>query len=83
MRDKTLTESREDFGLRMVRSYHRTLLGYANRDVEMRKSLQDSDCMPFLWQYGVAQMITKGKETMKELAQTIATLRKDYNCVTY
>ena len=78
-----MIERRKDFGLRMIRSYHGTLLSYANRDVKMRASLQDSEFMPFLWRHEVAQMITEGRETMKELAQTIATLRKDYGCVTY
>lgn len=71
------------YPLYLIRRYHKTLLSYANRDVSMRKMLLDAEHMPFLWKSEVAQMITEGRETMKELAQTIATLRKDYGCVDY
>ena len=71
------------YPLYLIRRYHKMLLGYANRTVQMKRMLQRSKFMPFLWKYEVAQMITEGRQTMKELAQTIATLRKDYSCVDY
>jgi len=71
------------YPLYLIRNYHGTLLSYANRDVDMRRMLLDLEDMPFLWKHEVAQLITKSKETMKRLAQTKATLRKDYGCVDY
>ena len=72
-----------EYPLYLIRRYHETLLSYANSDVKLKKMLRGSSFMPFLWKHEVAQLITKGKETVKEIAQTIGTLRKDYGCVDY
>jgi len=69
--------------LYLIRRYHSFLLGYANRLVRMKASLQDSDFMPFLWRYEVAQMIKGNQEESKKLAQTIKKLREEYDCVDF
>lgn len=69
-----------NFALGLIRKYHKHLLGYANRDVEMRNMLKKAPYMDFLWKHGVAQSIIDGKREMKKIVGTIKDLRKDYNC---
>jgi hypothetical protein len=73
----------KNFALGLIRGYHDYLLSYANRDVKTKKMLEDADYMPFLWKHEVAQLIIRGKEEMKEIANTIKKLRKDYNCMEF
>ena len=70
----------EKFALGLIRKYHNHLLGYANRDVKMKKMLGKSIFMSFLWKHEVAQSIIDGKKEMKEIISTIKDLRKDYHC---
>ena len=74
---------RKNFALGLIRNYHGYLLSYANRDVEMKKMLEDANYMPFLWKHKVAQSIVRGKEEMREITNTIRKLRKDYNCMEF
>ncbi len=72
--------SDDKFPLDLIRKYHNHLLFYANGDARKKNMLEKASYMDFLWKHEVAQSITSGKKEMKEIAETIKSLREEYNC---
>jgi len=75
--------SNKDFGLKLIRKYHGTLLRFAKVLREIRELIRKDDFMDMEWKCDVARNFVQTEKDAREVVGKIRELREEYKCLDY